>query len=358
MKPRSSLGVGRGSPKSCRGKPTSPTRAFTLIELLVVMAIIGVLVALLLPAVQAAREAARRVQCINNQKQIGLGLHSYHATTNAFPPGRIWKADSFGCGLNIDGHCQNTPWFILMLPHFDQRPLYDAFNFNLGAEGQNFGGLFPNSTVVKNKIGLFQCPSDMAMSYQFSVTIAPPPLAVFSPVVFTKGNYAVSWGNTQWGQQPVTVNGKAITFLPSAFGHAANVTIASVMDGLSHTVFLGEIVQGGLNDIRGTIWTTTAGGGSYMSRFAPNRFTDLYGSGATADELIVPWFCTAEPSRRLPCVYNGDMANGFAGARSRHPGGINALYGDGSVRFIKDTINPTVWVSANSIAGGELVDQE
>ncbi|AGA30705.1 DUF1559 family PulG-like putative transporter [Singulisphaera acidiphila] len=357
MTPLISLGVVCRLPTPCHTGRTPPARGFTLIELLVVLTIIGVLVALLLPAVQAAREAARRVQCVNNLKQIGVGLHHYHTAANALPPGRIWKADAFGCGLNIDGHCQNTPWFILMLPHFEQQSLSNAFNFNLGAEGQNFGGLFPNGTVVQNKIRLFQCPSDSAMTYQFSTTTDPAPLAAFNPIVFSKGNYAVSWGNTQWGQQPVTVNGKTIPFLPSAFGHAGNVTFASIPDGLSNTVFLGEVVQGSLYDIRGTIWTTASGAGSFITRFAPNRFVDLYGSGITGDEMIVPWFCTNEPKRSLPCVWNGDMVNGFAGARSRHPGGINTLYGDGSVRFAKDTISPTIWVSLNSIAGGEVLDQ-
>lgn len=157
MTPLISLGVVGRLPTPCHTGRTPPARGFTLIELLVVLTIIGVLVALLLPAVQAAREAARRVQCVNNLKQIGIGLHNCHAAANALPPGRIWKADAFGCGLNIDGHCPNTPWLILMLPHFEQQALSDAFNFNLGAEGQNFGGLFPNGTVVKNKIGLFQC---------------------------------------------------------------------------------------------------------------------------------------------------------------------------------------------------------
>lgn len=356
MNPLLSVGVGGRVASAGWPQRTSRARAFTLIELLVVMAIIGVLIALLLPAVQAAREAARRVQCINNLKQIGIGLHNYHAATNALPPGRIWKADAFGCALNIDGHCQNTPWFILMLSHFEQQALHDAFNFSLGAEGQNFSGLFPNSTVVRSKIGIFQCPSDSAVNYQFSTVIAPPPLAAFSRVVFSKGNYAANWGNTQWVQQALTLNGKTIPYLPSAFGHAGNLTLASVQDGLSNTVFLSEIVQGGLNDIRGTIWTTTAGGGSYNTRFTPNRLTDVYGSGVVGDELIVPWFCTNEPSRGLPCTASADLANAFAGARSRHPGGINSLYGDGSVRFVKDTISPPVWIALNSIAGGEVLD--
>jgi hypothetical protein len=131
-----------------------------------------------------------------------------------------------------------------MLPYFDQKPLYDAFNVDLGAEGPNFfSGLFPSSTVVGNKIGLFQCPSDRTMTWGFSTSLSPGPLLVFSSITFTKGNYGVRWGNTQWGQQNITVNGRAINFMPSAFGHDGRVAYPSVTDGLSTTVFLAEILQ-------------------------------------------------------------------------------------------------------------------
>src|SRR5262249_51930143 len=136
---------------------TSPRRTgFTLIELLVVIAIIGVLVALLLPAVQAAREAARRMQCTNNLKQVGLALHNYHDIHNSLPPGRIASA---GCPRGFLTGCQNTPWFTQLLPQLEQQPLYDASNFQLGAEGP-FGplplGIVANSTVGATKIALFQ----------------------------------------------------------------------------------------------------------------------------------------------------------------------------------------------------------
>ena len=347
-------GYTRGSIAHRKLEIRNDVRGFSLIELLVVIAIVGVLVALLLPGVQAAREAARRAQCVSDLKQLGVALHHYHSIHDVLPPGRIWKTDSFGCGLNIDGHCQNTPWFILMLPQFEQQPLYNAFNFDLGAEGQNFGGLFPNSTVVSNKLGLFQCPSDRAMSYQFAQT-SPAPLDTFIPVVFSKGNYAVSWGNTQWGQQPITINGKTIPFLASAFGHDGRTAFPSVTDGLSTTAFAAEILQGSVNDIRGMVWTTTPGGGSYMTRFTPNAFRDLYGTNVASDQLVVPWFCTDEPGRMLPCTPIFDMVNAFAGARSRHPGGINSLFGDGSIHFLKDSINPSIWISINSIAGSEVM---
>jgi prepilin-type N-terminal cleavage/methylation domain-containing protein len=330
------------------------SRAFTLIELLVVIAIIAILIALLLPAVQAAREAARRARCANNLKQVGIALHTYHSTHNGLPPGRIWKEDAFGCGLNIDGHCQNTPWFVLMLPQFEQQPLYNAFNFDLGAEGENFGGLFPNSTVAGSKIGLFQCPSDRVMTYQFAPSV-PGPLLPFTPLVFTKGSYAVSWGNTQWGQQPLTINGTTIPFLGSAFGHDGRLGYSSVTDGLSTTAFLAEILQGGVYDIRGMVWSSTPGGGSYMTRFTPNAYRDVYGTSTAGDPLVVPWFCADEPGQRLPCTSILDQVNAFAGARSRHPGGIHGLFGDGAVHFLKETIAPATWIGINSIAGLEVV---
>ena len=123
-------------------------RAFTLIELLVVIAIIAVLIALLLPAVQAAREAARRAQCVNNLKQLGLAMHNYHDVNNGLPPGRIWQAGLNGCGYNFF-QCQDTSWFVLMLPQFEQGNLANAFNYSLGAGGPLASWAFRNSGKCK-----------------------------------------------------------------------------------------------------------------------------------------------------------------------------------------------------------------
>src|SRR3954451_14685922 len=138
-------------------------RGFTLIELLVVIAIIAVLIALLLPAVQAAREAARRIQCTNNMKQLGLAIHNYHDINNALPPGRIWSNTGFP---TIFAGEQNTTWFCLMLPLFEQGALANAFNYALGAEGPTatgFFGVIANATVGTTKLAVFQCPSDRQM---------------------------------------------------------------------------------------------------------------------------------------------------------------------------------------------------
>src|SRR5436309_1810563 len=135
-------------------------RGFTLIELLVVIAIIAVLIALLLPAVQAAREAARRMQCVNNMKQLGLALHNYHDLHNVIVTARIYDPVKQCPGGNVLSGCQDTPWFCLMLPQYEQVPLYNAFNFTIGSSGPGNIGLAANSTVTATKIALFQCPSD------------------------------------------------------------------------------------------------------------------------------------------------------------------------------------------------------
>src|SRR5271165_4576189 len=126
-------------------------RGFTLIELLVVIAIIAVLIALLLPAVQAAREAARRIQCTNNLKQLGLALHNYESSNNSFPIASVFGVGTYSLPTiqctspGFGNNCQNTPWFVLMLPYFEQGPLYNSFNAGFGMEGPMLGGFLVNS---------------------------------------------------------------------------------------------------------------------------------------------------------------------------------------------------------------------
>jgi prepilin-type N-terminal cleavage/methylation domain-containing protein/prepilin-type processing-associated H-X9-DG protein len=329
---------------------------FTLIELMVVIAIIGLLIGLVLPAVQASREAARRTQCVNNMKQIGIALSNYNDLHQVIVPGRIFAIDvgpppASGCnGLMLSG-CQNTPWFVLMLPQLEQQSLYNRFNFTLGTEGPvflGFPGFFANSTVFSFKVGLFQCPSDRDQSFQFQSSFVS---GTFAGPTFTKGNYAVSWGNTEWDQLDLT--DPVVRNLTSPFGQTAR-TYSMVTDGLSNTVFIAEIRLGSLNDIRGVIWTSVPGGGSFMTRFTPNGRNDVYLQDPFGlDELPDPTLCLSESN--LPCVGFASQGASFAGSRSQHPGGINALYGDGSVRFTKSTVDPMIWIGMNSISGEEVV---
>jgi prepilin-type N-terminal cleavage/methylation domain-containing protein len=369
-------------------------RGFTLIELLVVIAIIAVLIALLLPAVQAAREAARRAQCMNNEKQLGLALANYESANNCYPSATVYNVGvggmpGFICSSPGFGHnCQNTPWFVLMLPYIEQGPLYNSFNASIGMEGPQTGaapaGFIINSTVFTTRIASFQCPSDNVSTYALQGLFG---LAWSA----TKGNYGCNWGNLDDGQ---AILGGAFTSAPqlwlqSPFGVARsgngpyNCRVASVTDGLSNTHFVSELLQGATDDIRGAIWVLNAGAGAYMTRFAPNGYQDY-----TA--VILPWstigatltfnnldnlasfggtgigtspaspgsLCDSQPGQQLGCYNQGSEGSEFAGSRSRHPGGVVALFGDGSCHFIKNSVNAYTWVVLGSINGGEVVSSD
>jgi len=368
-------------------------RGFTLIELLVVIAIIAVLIALLLPAVQAAREAARRAQCINNLKQIGLALHNYESGNNIFPSATIYNVLTPPCTSPGFGNgCQNTPWFLLMLPFIEQGPLYNSFNASIGMEGVQLGplpgGFIINSTVYTTKIASFQCPSDNVSTYDMSGIFQLPWQA-------SKGNYGVNWGNTDYGQ---AILGGRFTaapqlFLQSPFGVSRtkngpfNCRIASVTDGTSNTIFVSELLQGATDDIRGAMWVDNAGAGSFMTRFTPNGYTDYVaiippwstligvlpftnydtiacincGTGAGTSPALASGqasLCDSQPGQQLGCNYTGSEGSEFSSSRSRHPGGVCSLFGDGSVHFIKNSINPLIWVSIASINAGEVISSD
>jgi prepilin-type N-terminal cleavage/methylation domain-containing protein/prepilin-type processing-associated H-X9-DG protein len=334
---------------------------FTLIELLVVIAIIAVLIALLLPAVQAAREAARRAQCVNNLKQLGLAIHNYESAHTMLPLGRVWGPlpgilfPSFFVGE------QNTTWFTQMLVQFEQQGLYNAYNFSIGIDGPVGGDGMPigfaiNSTVYGTKLGAFQCPSDNDRTLNL---IWPTNGYV---IVGTRGNYVVSWGNTQWAQQNSaggtgTLN-LPVVYQPSAFGHSS-VRLASITDGTSNTIFTAECLQGQDNDVRGAVWTLAA---MFMSRFTPNSSRDYYGVAdppAGGGDRIGQGFCVNDPGGMLPCtVVPYPFLDMYSASRSRHPGGVNTGFGDGSVHFVKNSINPVVWIGLNTIQGGEVLSSD
>jgi prepilin-type N-terminal cleavage/methylation domain-containing protein/prepilin-type processing-associated H-X9-DG protein len=365
---------------------------FTLIELLVVIAIIAILVGLLLPAVQAAREAARRAQCTNNLKQFGLSLANYESANNCLPIADVFGKNGFCSGFGFGNGCQETPWFVLMLPYIEQGPLYNAFNASVGIEGPSLLGYVVNSTVMTTKIASFQCPSDNEQVFSLAALSAAtggsvPPFP-WSP---TKGNYGVNWGNADYGQGASGGYFTRNLYLQSPFGINTNATgpmtirIASVTDGTSSTHFVSEILQGAADDLRGTIWTDHPGSGSYMTRFAPNGYRDYvpmfqpWSSAIPASSLVgntmdnLPSFagsspgtsppspgtlCDSQPGQGLACYNQGNEGGEYTGSRSRHPGGVNTLFGDGSVHFMKNSINALTWVQLGSIAGGEAISSD
>lgn len=333
---------------------------FTLIELLVVIAIIAVLISLLLPAVQSAREAARRAQCVNNLKQLGLAVHNYESANGSFPTGRIYgprpgrPATDFP---TIFAGAQGTTWFCLMMPYIEQTNLANGFNYTLGSEGPTTPlptGFFANSTVSTTKISSFQCPSDEPRVFRINPGYAG---GVLSGFAMTKGNYAGNWGNASWGQD---LGGNAVlkaAYQKSAFGHTS-VLISQFTDGTSNSILIGEVIQGAEYDARGMMWSTVMGGCSYTSRFTPNGTKDSFDLKNGYDQMpnAPGLFCVNEA--RLPCQPGNSDSDQFAGSRSRHPGGVNIAFADGSVRFLKDSVNGATWNALHSIKAGEVISAD
>ena len=355
------------------------SRGFTLIELLVVIAIIAVLIALLLPAVQAAREAARRSQCVNNLKQLGLGLHNYHSTHEAFPPGASKNA------YGGPGDYNNwTGWSAqaLMLNYLELTPLYNAANFawtNENGDGQSNP---VNSTVNLTIVNMFLCPSDTNAGK------------------FNNNSYHASYG-TSTGNNYVNEpkDNSAHRGGSGLFGMWISFGIRDVTDGTSNTVAYSEALQG---DARGNSRGNTSPSSHYRGNGVMGvggNDPDLYdASGTNYATAVVPalnsclaawnnksstnivdyrgwrWaggisgftmFNTVQPPNdsqfpfngcRLACSPGCDMDNSTSyPATSAHSGGVNALMGDGSVRFIKNTIAKASWWAVGTRAGGEVV---
>jgi len=381
-------------------KLTHPSRksGFTLIELLVVIAIIGVLIALLLPAVQAAREAARRAQCTNNLKQICIALHNYHDQQGAFPPGGITGANMVG-GDVWNQQANLVSWRALILPQMEQNQLYNAVNTYISTTGDstfNPGAAFTAWVTVVNT---WLCPSDGTVKNgllpwggaggghnaagQWPAGNPPidPSTKLPSPVV-PVSNYAGSFGDNYAGgplcngclpwetyacPAPVSLpNGKARigydgfwgTDFDCAFKRGSGTLrgmfdyrtvqtpkIAEVTDGTSNTIIVGEVLPIAAADanfwhFNGALAGTTVPLG-WNSNTVP----------AAAANCDSQWQNSTAP---LGCRY-GAAAKGFV---SRHPGGSNMLFTDGSVRFLKNTINIATYNALGSKSGGEVVSAD
>jgi prepilin-type N-terminal cleavage/methylation domain-containing protein/prepilin-type processing-associated H-X9-DG protein len=286
---------------------------FTLIELLVVMAIIAVLISLLLPAVQAAREAARRCSCVNNLVQISIAIQNYESSHEMLPPGVI----------NASGPIANTPtgyhmsWITQILPFIEQKNAFNKTNFNAGAYDPF------NATVRRHVMNGFMCPSE-----NFSTGTGKPATT----------NYA---GCHHPVEAPIDAGNMGVFFLNS------RIRYDDVTDGTANTLFVGEKLRDGteLGWMSGTRSTLRNLG------HAVNSTVPAAGGGATSEDD------EEDDTERVKPVAEGDPAAILivGGYGSKHPGGANFAFGDGSVRFIKATISPKVLRLLGNRADGELI---
>jgi prepilin-type N-terminal cleavage/methylation domain-containing protein/prepilin-type processing-associated H-X9-DG protein len=352
-------------------------QGFTLIELLVVIAIIAVLIALLLPAVQAAREAARRAQCTNNLKQLGLAIHNYVDRVNLFvpavsapPAGDTWNWDS---GLS---------WRAMILPDMEQTNVYNSFNMMLKMDTGGQYGAYAWATGWYNVMSTFLCPSDgnngsppgimpygAAGTYAF-LNFTPPPPPGGGSVGVPVTNYNMSFGDnyavlplcggtvpfeTGYVATPVAgyiqrgfdgfwgTNGTVISLSGSGtmrgfsdYRTGQTASIQSVTDGLSNTILVGEVLP----------WQ--------------DANNEMYGASGVASGTTIPInYYTGGPSAGYGCPAPPSRTSYYArGFKSMHPGGANMLFADGSVHFLKSSINPQAYNSLGSRAGGEVISSD
>jgi prepilin-type N-terminal cleavage/methylation domain-containing protein/prepilin-type processing-associated H-X9-DG protein len=372
----------------------SPPKGFTLVELLVVIAIIGVLVALLLPAVQAAREAARRMQCQNNLKQIGLALHNYHDVYGTFPISAGWhNAMIFGTAGRAGAFSDK----VQMLPFLERQTEYNGINFgdlrNTGIPGQLPGVYGPwhrdrSPLATSGRLPVFNCPSD--------------------PVVVDLGlsnhNYSINIGTSHYAPHDPTGTGIIPRLVTEGnpghngigsfhFYHKQNdpgienwwccddvsVTIASIADGTSNTAAYSEFLrmpvgipwQPTINNriARLQLYTWATGGSTAQVRANCLANMDIQDRGRMQlrgtgwawafIQAGTSYSHTMMPNEKNCWAWMGDWrGNTLMSASSAHPGGVNVTMADGSVRFFADVVNPHIWWAIGTRNGDEVVPSQ
>lgn len=301
---------------------------FTLVELLVVIAIIGILVALLLPAVQAAREAARRTQCLNQLKQWGTAMHLYHDSHKALPLG--------------SREAPRQTWVMYLWPYIEET--------SIAARNETKDGFFLNfydppgtihntlNGLTGQYVSLYYCPSDEGSdilngSYQRR-----------------RGNYVVNWGNSLYGQVVEPLDKAPFSHIRGSRAEPRKTKLGDITDGTSNTLLMSEVLRAHSpddNDWRGDIQNDD-GVCRFHTRISPNT--------SAPDVLESGWFVnTYDPF--MPAT-TGARAAQVAAARSRHPGGVHVTLCDASSRFVSDSISLNAWKALGSMNGAEVTSDE
>ncbi len=352
-------------------------QGFTLVELLVVIAIIGILVALLLPAVQAAREAARRMSCSNNMKQMGVAMHNYHDTYKSLPSGTINAAIQSSRAewlAQIDqNNLLNHTGHMLILPFMEQQPLHDAIDFNLASSGFNrAGGTLvggwpntannPNQALMKTKIPSYMCPSDRADERGALTNTRTADYIAdengLTNYALCAGGHGNGWPGNQrpwnWyaGRTAFLMDGRRVEYR-GAFGHNSACKFRDIKDGTSNVVMVGEVR---VAERRSTFYEHMWGGyrryGTFFNNH-PNRNVNhinnfrYHVNGPVCVDGKTST-CAATGASAWNAKYNHVGVTG-----SMHPGGAQYTLTDGSVRFVAETIDKNTWAIVTRIASGE-----
>ena len=326
---------------------------FTLVELLVVIAIIGILIALLLPAVQAAREAARRTQCKNKMHQLGIALQNFHDTNGRFPEGargRYLQSSTLAYNNGAPGF-KRVAFAIHVFPFIEEGTLHDNYDFSRSSYHAMVND--PNSPFTVSQPA-FTCPSDEP---------AQTTNCDGGNARDFKGNYGVNWGPWSYDCQRVVVrttrdgtvpsrgcsgdSREAVKFHGAPFHVEWGARIAQITDGTSNTLAMMEMLQipelRTVCDRRGRIWNDDFGCYQINTRATPN-----------SSAFDVSWCDTTNDE--FPCQQQNNAQEGRLVSRSRHTSGVVVLMCDASVHFVSDSIDLAVWQAVSTINGGEVAD--
>ena len=357
-------------------KKHQQTRGFTLVELLVVIAIIGILIGMLLPAVQQVREAARRTSCANNLRQLGLAMQNYEGAFGYFPPGFSSTPTNNGTvpsGEFISPSTWNASpgwgWGAYLLPFVEAGNIHDRLNFQsaLWAADQR--------EIIQTQIPVFLCPSASGDKEPFTVIdenrnpYSPDGAA---PILLGRSHYVASHGQeSAWGPEAgsdltgtvftdiytfdtttINIYGDVSRVADGPFYRNSKTKMSAIRDGTTHTIFLGEH-SSKLSD---KTWVGVVPGATVHPRFSsPENGPDgaatlvLFHMGPSGGELDITGFPIIHPVN-FPTYHVGQMY-------AEHPGGGNVCMGDGSVQFIAETVDIITWAELSSISEGEVVGE-
>ena len=324
-------------------------QGFTLVELLVVIAIIGILIALLLPAVQAAREAARRSECTNKLKQIGLALHNYHDTYRTFPAGAYCRPNS---GTDCSGLEWRATGFVSILPFMEQTALADLYNVNCGTGGCNdTSGDTPQSAfLAQTNLGCYLCPSRTLRDYACNprnghLDDSDVGNTYASSYCFNSGR---KWGG---GGEDYFARSVASRDLKRAGPFSANsvTPMAKIRDGTSNTLMVGEAEQDDSDTNYTAIGITDS---SILTRrhayWTEGRHHVMRSTELPPYPTIGECYVRYAPSSWVECNY------GFGGP---HPGGVNMALCDASVRFVSETVDLPTWRNLGPMMDGNTIGE-